>query len=68
MRFVKPLLEYGESHDEILPVVIRGLENASDYSAKIEALEVLGGLGIAAQPAAEFIENAIVDESEEWGI
>ena len=68
MWFAIPLLNHGELHHTILPGVVDVLDNSKDNTARVEALEVLTVMGIAAQSAADTIVNAIRDESEEWGI
>ncbi|MCA9005963.1 MAG: HEAT repeat domain-containing protein [Planctomycetaceae bacterium] len=68
MRIAQSLLEHGESHNDVLPTVIEVLGKATDDSARVEALDVLGSLGAAAQSAADSIENAIQNHSEQWGI
>ncbi len=48
MRIATALLEHGESHNDVLPKVIEVLDNTTDDPARIEALEVLANLGVAA--------------------
>ncbi len=68
MRFVKPLLNHGVSRDEMLPLLIRTLTKTSDNCARGQALKLLGSFGAAARSAADAIERAIIQESDEWGI
>lgn len=62
--FAQPLVEQGESLDAVLPSVIRLLGDTTDFTAKSEALEVLGDWGAAASSAADCIEQVLRREAE----
>ncbi|HCO24362.1 MAG TPA: hypothetical protein DIT97_15475, partial [Gimesia maris] len=68
MRFIEPLLKHGIPHEQLLPSLIRIISESSDFSTKVEALEVLGKMGRSALSAAETIEEAISEKSDEFDI
>ncbi|MEX1097626.1 MAG: HEAT repeat domain-containing protein [Planctomycetales bacterium] len=68
-RFVPLLLELGVPADDVVPPVTRILLESTDYTAKVEALDVLAKLGTSAKSAETAIENMIQeDDRDEAGI
>lgn len=58
MQIATALLEHGEAPNDVVPKVIEVLDKATDDSARVEALEALGNLGVDAIQALNQIDHS----------